>query len=406
MQELPARQRAVLILRDVVQFSAAEVAELLETTPAAVNSALQRARTHLAEAAPTEDDVADPDDAALRSLLDRYCAAFENGDIAALTELLRADVKLEMPPHPVWFDGRDAVTRFLAARAFSAPGDVAMVPTTANAQPAVADYRRGADGVLCGPCAARVDGPRRWDRGDHRLPRSRAVRGVRFATDVPSDRPPFSLTIVIDRCQPNVLGFWRAFADILARHPRPWRRPRDAAPRDAARLFDAAVAEIDRSGMAGADISAIAHAAGVARGTFYFHFPTKEHVLVELERDEEAGSSQAGRRNEFADLARCCRSWFTTSSPRSNGWARSSFATCWGCIFRRPGRRRRTVRAPAGRVRDRGDHRSASAGTGSAGARRRRTRGDLHDRAVRLAGDHPVDRRADRGVDRYVTTIV
>ncbi len=148
MQELPARQRAVLILRDVVQFSAAEVAELLETTPAAVNSALQRARTHLAEAAPAEDDVADPDDAALGSLLDRYCAAFESGDIAALTELLRADVKLEMPPHPVWFHGRDAVTRFLAARAFSVPGDVAMVPTTANTQPAVADYRRGPDGVL------------------------------------------------------------------------------------------------------------------------------------------------------------------------------------------------------------------------------------------------------------------
>ena len=148
MQELPARQRAVLILRDVVQFSAAEVAELLETTPSAVNSALQRARTHLAEAAPTEDDVADPDDEALRSLLDRYCAAFESGDVAALTELLCADVKLEMPPHPVWFHGRDAVTRFLAARAFSAPGDVAMVPTTANAQPAVADYRRGEDGVL------------------------------------------------------------------------------------------------------------------------------------------------------------------------------------------------------------------------------------------------------------------
>ncbi len=148
MQELPARQRAVLILRDVVQFSAAEVAELLETTPSAVNSALQRARTHLAEAAPTEDEVADPDDEALRSLLDRYCAAFESGDVAALTELLCADVKLEMPPHPVWFHGRDAVTRFLAARAFSAPGDVAMVPTTANAQPAVADYRRGEDGVL------------------------------------------------------------------------------------------------------------------------------------------------------------------------------------------------------------------------------------------------------------------
>ncbi|MDT5019396.1 MAG: polymerase sigma-70 factor, subfamily [Mycobacterium sp.] len=148
MQELPARQRAVLILRDVVQFSAAEVAELLETSPAAVNSALQRARTHLAQVTPTENDVAEPDDAALRSLLDRYCAAFETGDVAALTELLRADVRLEMPPHPVWFDGRDAVTRFLAARAFSRPGDIAMIPTTANAQPAVADYRRGEDGVL------------------------------------------------------------------------------------------------------------------------------------------------------------------------------------------------------------------------------------------------------------------
>ena len=148
MQELPARQRAVLILRDVVQFSAAEVAELLETTPAAVNSALQRARSHLAEAAPAEDFVAEPDDGEVRRLLDRYCAAFENGDVAALTDLLRADVKLEMPPHPVWFDGRDAVLRFLSARAFSEPGDVAMVPTTANAQPAVADYRRNADGVL------------------------------------------------------------------------------------------------------------------------------------------------------------------------------------------------------------------------------------------------------------------
>src|SRR6478609_9878513 len=132
LQELPARQRAVLILRDVVQFSAAEVAELLETTPAAVNSALQRARTHLAEAAPSEEDVAEPDDARRRELLDRYCAAFENADMAALTALLQADVRLEMPPYAVWFTGRDAVTRFLAARAFAEPGAVLMIPTSAN----------------------------------------------------------------------------------------------------------------------------------------------------------------------------------------------------------------------------------------------------------------------------------
>ena len=148
MQELPARQRAVLILRDVVQFSAAEVAELLETTPAAVNSSLQRARAHLAEVAPDEESLSEPDDAERRELIDRYCAAFENSDIAALTELLQTDVKLEMPPVPAWFNGRDAVLRFLVARALTKPGDMAMIPTAANAQPAVAEYRRADDGVM------------------------------------------------------------------------------------------------------------------------------------------------------------------------------------------------------------------------------------------------------------------
>jgi RNA polymerase sigma-70 factor, ECF subfamily len=148
LQELPARQRAVLILRDVVQFSAAEVAELLETTPAAVNSALQRAHARLAEVAPTEDNVFEPEDATRRELLDRYCAAFEQGDVAALTALLQADVKLEMPPVPVWFTGRDAVMRFLVGRAFTTPGDVVMIPTGANGQPAVAEYRRSGDGVM------------------------------------------------------------------------------------------------------------------------------------------------------------------------------------------------------------------------------------------------------------------
>ena len=148
LQELPARQRAVLILRDVVQFSAAEVAELLETTPVAVNSSLQRARARLAEVSPTEDDAVEPGDAERRELLDRYCAAFENADMAALTELLQADVKLEMPPLPVWFTGRDTVMRFLAARAFTKAGDIAMVQTAANSQPAVAEYRRSADDVM------------------------------------------------------------------------------------------------------------------------------------------------------------------------------------------------------------------------------------------------------------------
>jgi RNA polymerase sigma-70 factor (ECF subfamily) len=148
LQELPARQRAVLILRDVVQFSAAEVAELLETTPAAVNSSLQRARGRLAEISPAEEDAAEPDDAQRRELIDRYCAAFESADVAALTELLRADITLEMPPLPMWFMGRDRVMHFLTTRALAKPGDVVMLPTAANGQAAVAEYRRSDDDVM------------------------------------------------------------------------------------------------------------------------------------------------------------------------------------------------------------------------------------------------------------------
>jgi RNA polymerase sigma-70 factor (ECF subfamily) len=148
MQELPARQRAVLILREVAQFSAVEVAELLETTPAAVNSALQRARAHLDTVALNEDEAAEPDDAARRELLDRYCAAFENADVGALTELLRADIRLEMPPLTVWFVGREAVSSFLSTRTFARAGDVVLIPTGANGQPAVAEYRRAEDLVM------------------------------------------------------------------------------------------------------------------------------------------------------------------------------------------------------------------------------------------------------------------
>ena len=68
--------------------------------------------------------------------------------MAALTALLQADVKLEMPPLPIWFTGRDTVVRFLVARAFTTPGDIVMLPTAANGQPAVAEYRRTADGVM------------------------------------------------------------------------------------------------------------------------------------------------------------------------------------------------------------------------------------------------------------------
>ena len=147
LQHLPARQRAVLILRDVLAWRAAEVAEVLETTTTAVNSTLQRARAQLAQMAPAEEEVAEPGDAGQRELLDRYMAAFESGDHDALLRLLTDDVVVEMPPHLTWLDGRDALARFLAPRLTPEVDPWRMVPTRANGQLAVAGYRLRGDGV-------------------------------------------------------------------------------------------------------------------------------------------------------------------------------------------------------------------------------------------------------------------
>jgi RNA polymerase sigma-70 factor (TIGR02960 family) len=146
LQLLPARQRAVLTLRDVLAFRTSEVADILDATPAAVDSALRRARAHLAEVGPVEDDLAEPDEAIRRSLVDGYVDAFVRADPDALVRLLRADVELEMPPIPTWFTGREAVVGFLAARAMRRADEWRMVPTGANGQPAVVAYRRAADG--------------------------------------------------------------------------------------------------------------------------------------------------------------------------------------------------------------------------------------------------------------------
>jgi RNA polymerase sigma-70 factor, ECF subfamily len=147
LQYLPARQRAVLILRDVLGWRAAEVAELLETSTPAVNSVLQRARARLEEVSPAADEMREPTDADVRALLSRYAAAFENADMTALTELLRDDAVLEMPPQPTWFAGRDLVVAFLGARVLGRPGDVRMIPTAANGQPALAAYFRDREGI-------------------------------------------------------------------------------------------------------------------------------------------------------------------------------------------------------------------------------------------------------------------
>jgi RNA polymerase sigma-70 factor (ECF subfamily) len=145
LQALSARQRATLVLRDVLQFSAAEVAAQLETTVPAVNSALQRARAALAGTRIAE--VSEPGDPAVRGVVDRYVRAFEAADVPALVALLTDDAELEMPPVPLWYRGRHDYGRFMD-RVFRMRGPDWVVSTlTANGQPALAAYVAPADGV-------------------------------------------------------------------------------------------------------------------------------------------------------------------------------------------------------------------------------------------------------------------
>ncbi|WP_068187986.1 sigma-70 family RNA polymerase sigma factor [Mycobacterium sp. UM_CSW] len=146
LQHLSSLQRAVLVLRDVLGWQAGEVAEILETSTPAVNSALQRARARLAEAGPTLDELGEPAEPELRGVLDRYMAAFEHADVDQLAELLRADVELEMPPIPTWFTGREAVRGFIARVVLHTPDQWRLAYTRANGAPAFAMYRRAADG--------------------------------------------------------------------------------------------------------------------------------------------------------------------------------------------------------------------------------------------------------------------
>jgi len=145
LQYLSARQRAMLILRDVLEWPAAEVADLIGTTTTAVNSGLRRARAQLARALPAEDELAEPAEPDRRAVLERFAAAFENADVTALVELLREDVTLEMPPLRAWYAGRQVVVPFFAATAFAAPGQFRLAPVMANGQPAFAVYRRERD---------------------------------------------------------------------------------------------------------------------------------------------------------------------------------------------------------------------------------------------------------------------
>jgi RNA polymerase sigma-70 factor, ECF subfamily len=148
IQHLPPRQRAVLILRDVLDWPASQVADLLGTTAAAVNSALQRAHATMASYLPVQDRTGPPGPAVTereRSLVNSLIAAWERADASAVAALLREDARLVMPPTRSWFDGREAITAFFAGYAFrlSSAGRFAAVATAANRQPALAVYMQG-----------------------------------------------------------------------------------------------------------------------------------------------------------------------------------------------------------------------------------------------------------------------
>ena len=146
LQHLPPRQRAVLVLRDVLAFPADEVAVMLKTTTASVKSALQRARARLAELALAEGQITEPTAPRARALLDEYIAAFEAADAAALERLLLDAATLEATPLRTWFAGRHMCVAFLRNRLLGSPGQWRMLPTSANGQPAAAAYTRDRDG--------------------------------------------------------------------------------------------------------------------------------------------------------------------------------------------------------------------------------------------------------------------
>jgi RNA polymerase sigma-70 factor, ECF subfamily len=155
LQKLAPRQRAVLILREVLAWSAAETAELLDSSVASVNSALQRARATLAEESAAPGDTAKPLDEEQREFLAKYVKAFEAFDIDGLTELLRADVSLNMPPYQLWLRGIDELRAWWNGAGCGCRGS-RLLAVQANGTPAFAQYRPAEDGDGFTPWAIMV----------------------------------------------------------------------------------------------------------------------------------------------------------------------------------------------------------------------------------------------------------
>lgn len=148
LQCLPARQRAIFLLREVLAFSAEETAELLDMTTTAVKSGLQRARARLDELEPKPEALLEPTDPRARQLLDDYMAAFARSDVELLLQVLRADATLEATSFRDWQSGRARCLHVFGSYVLGTPGDWRMLATSANGQPAAAVYRRDADGAF------------------------------------------------------------------------------------------------------------------------------------------------------------------------------------------------------------------------------------------------------------------
>jgi len=153
LQHLPPRQRAVLILAEVLRWQATEIAELLETSVASVNSALQRARATIETRDLTREQ---PLDAADRELLDRYVAAFQDYDIERLTSLIREDATQSMPPYDLWLSGRDDILTWWFGPGIGCKGSRLLPAGTANGYPAYGQYKPAESGSGFDPWALQV----------------------------------------------------------------------------------------------------------------------------------------------------------------------------------------------------------------------------------------------------------
>jgi len=186
LQHLPPRQRAVLILREVLRWRASEVAELLDTTVASVNSALQRARATLAASGVRDTERSEPMDDAQQALLSRYVDAFERYDMDALTALLRRDASWSMPPYELWLRTHEDIVAWCLGPGSACRGS-RLVPTMANGSPAFGHYKPSGPGGTQEP----------WSLQVLELSGGR-ITGITFFLDTARFFPLFGLPLQLD----------------------------------------------------------------------------------------------------------------------------------------------------------------------------------------------------------------